>query len=114
MSRRKLSEEQIISGESQKLAFLVDSLNISQAAKDLLMEIISMMEPKDITQFAAVLEEKLASEQTAILEIELQNKLEALAIKYMAQEEAINHKSIVEIKKLIEEQKLRNLRQTIK
>ena len=94
--------------------FLIDALNITQSAKDLLVEIVSMMEPEEMIKLAAVLEEKLASEQSAILEIELQNKLDAMAMKYAAEAEAIDQNSLNEIRELIKEKALSDIRQTIK
>jgi len=116
MSRQsKLSsEKELIAGWGRKLGFLIDALNITQPAKDLLVEIVSMMEPEEMIKLAAVLEEKLASEQSAILEIELQNKLDAMAMKYAAEAEAIDQNSLNEIRELIKEKALSDIRQTIK
>lgn len=110
----ELNERQIVVGFGRQLGFLIDSLNISQPAKDLLLEIVAKMEPQAVVEFAAVLQEKLATEQSAMLEIDLQNKLDALAIKYAAEEAEINQNSLVEIKKLFKEKELNDLRQTIK
>ena len=109
----ELNERQIVAGFGRQLGFLIDGLNVSRSAKDLLLEIVTKMEPQVVAEFAAVLQEKLATEQSAMLEIDLQNKLDALAIKYAVEEGKIDQTSLTEIKALLEEKQLSDLRQTI-
>lgn len=110
----KLEERQVVAGFGRQLGFLIDGLNISRSAKDLLLQIVTKMEPQTVVEFAAVLQEKLATEQSVMLEIDLQNKLDSLAIQYAAKEGQIDQASLVEIQNLIKEKELSDLRQTIK
>ncbi len=109
-----LNERQIVAGFGRQLGFLIDGLNISQSAKDLLLEIVAKMDPPAVVEFAAVLQEKLATEQSSMLEIDLQNKLDAIAIKNANETAKVDQDSLVEIKKLIKDKELSDLRQTIK
>lgn len=110
----ELNERQIVAGFGRQLGFLIDGLNISQPAKDLLLEIVAKMDPLAVVEFAAVLQEKLAIEQSSILEIDLQNKLDAIAIKNANEAAKIDQDSLIEIKKLIKDKELSDLYQTIK
>jgi hypothetical protein len=49
-----------------------------------------------------------------MLEIDLQNKLDAIAIKNANEAAKVDQDSLIEIKKLIKDQELSDLRQTIK
>lgn len=110
----ELGERQIVAGFGHQLGFLIDGLNLSRPAKDLLLEIITKMEPQAVVELAAVLQEKLVTEQSVMLEIDLQNKLDALAIKYATEESKIDQSSLTEIKELFKDKELNDLRQTIK
>lgn len=109
----ELSVEQIVAGFGSKVGFFINNLNLSDDARQLLIELLAGMSPEQVASFAEVLEERLAVEQSDILEIELANKLESLAIRYAAEEDKIDRESIAQLSEFSRQQELDDLRQSI-
>lgn len=107
------TDEEIVTGFGRKLGFLIASLNISNEAKELLVEMFEVMEPEQAVEVAAILEEKFAAEQSEILDIELELKLEEVAEKIANQLEAGEEIAIAEIKELLRQNELEALRKDI-
>lgn len=100
MSNIRVSDEELIIGFAKKLAFYVDSMNISADAKELFIEIFNKL-PIDVAlQLAKDLEEKFASERLELLNIQLENDLEKLAIEYVSNERKIDDVAIEKIKNI--------------
>ncbi|HQB51031.1 MAG TPA: hypothetical protein PLT32_02300 [bacterium] len=107
------TDEEIVVGFGRKLGFLIASLNISDEAKELLIEMLAVMEPQQAVEIAAILEEKFAAEQSEVLDIELELKLEEVAEKIAKQLEAGEEIAIAEIKELLRQNELDALRKDI-
>lgn len=107
------TDEEIVVGFGRKLGFLIANLNISDEAKELLIEMLEVMEPQQAVEIAAILEEKFAAEQSEVLDIELELKLEEVAEKIAKQLEAGEKIAIAEIKELLRQNELDALRKDI-
>lgn len=60
----------------------VSCLNLSDGTKELLMNLLPNLSNEELMKFINVLEEKYASEETDLLDIELENELAKIAVKY--------------------------------
>lgn len=100
MNDQKISDEELIMGFATKLAFYVDSMNISADAKELFVEIFNKLPIEVALQLASDLEEKFASEQLELLNTQLENDLEKLAIEYAKNERKVDDVAIEKIKKI--------------
>ncbi len=104
MDNKKLSDEELIRGCGGKLGFYLANMNISDDAKELFMEILSRLPIERVVKIASIFEEKFASEQLELLNIDFENKLEQLAIEYADKEKQIDDKTIEEIEGIFNKQ----------
>ncbi|HNZ86099.1 MAG TPA: hypothetical protein PLD95_00645 [bacterium] len=102
---KKINDQELIGGFGKKLGFLLASMNISDDAKELFIEILNNLPPEKVAEVAMTLENKFASEQLDLLNIELENKLEQLAIEYAEKEKKIDEKTITELDSIFKRSK---------
>ena len=84
----------------QRLAVFVSSLNLSDGAKELLINLLPSMSDEEILNLTNLLEEKYAQERDQISDLELENGLYQLLAKYSQQEEKIDQKTVQKMNNL--------------
>lgn len=100
MKNLKISDKELVEGFARKLGFYVSSMNISDDAKELFLEILNKLPEEKIIEIAEVLEYEFANEQQDLLRLELENKLEKLAIYYAQKQGKIDNQTIKELDKI--------------
>lgn len=100
MNNFKISDKDLVEGFARKLGFYVSNMNISEDAKELFLEILSKLPEEKTIEIAEILEYEFAYEQQELLRIELENKLEKLAIYYAQKQRKIDDQTIKELNKI--------------
>jgi hypothetical protein len=101
-SNFKEEEKEILSKFfGAKLALFLADLDLSEDAKGLLMEILPNLSGEELVGFVNILEEKYASEETELLDIELENELAKIAMKYGDDQRKINEETIEKMDNLL-------------
>ena len=102
---KKQEEQEILSKFfGAKLALFLTDLNLSEDAKELLMEMLPNLSSEEIVGFISILEEKYASEETELLDIELENELAKIAIESGNSQRKINEKTIEKMDNLLKKE----------
>lgn len=103
---KKQEEKEILSKFfGYKLAIFLINLNLSEDTKELLMELLPNLSSEELVKFVNILEEKYANEETEFLDIELENELAKIAIKYGDVQRKINEQTINKIDTLLKKKK---------
>ena len=80
---KKQEEQEILSKFfGTKLAIFLTNLNLSEDAKELLMKLLPNLSSEELVKFVNILEEKYANKETELLDIEFENELAKIVIKY--------------------------------
>ncbi len=86
-----------------KLAIFVGSMNLSDDAKELLIALLTKLSEPEILNLINFLEAKYLSQETELLDIEFENELAKIAVKYGDLQRKVDEETLVKMNNLLEQ-----------
>ena len=109
MKKRKkiTSEEKELLSKflGNKLAIFIDGLDFSDDTKELLINLLPELAEEDLMTFINVLEEQYAHQETELLDIEFENELAKIAVKYGEAQRKADEKTLKKMNNLFKKKK---------
>jgi len=88
-----------------KLAIFIDNLNFSKDTKELLINLLPDLAKEDLIKFINILEEKYASQETELLDVEFENELAKIAIKHGNAQKEVDEQTLQKMSTLFKKRK---------